>query len=226
MSKGIEKYIPDPSEAMHIASAFADIIVPPVGIAGHGAAGVIGFVEKRQQVKRERIEKDTKRILERAYERNRKENYELDEEQLDLFFEVVEAALRDDEEIKRELFYDPIVSWIASRDTKQIMIRPLVNAVRSLSAIELFAFIVELKDAQGIFNYLLNQYTNDRITNRKVWTDYSYSRFIGAGLSADGEKRSLGNGTPLATLLRTILEHDGYDERDYAEKLGLEYVER
>ena len=224
MSSSIERYFPDPSEAIHIASGLADIIVPPLGIAGHAIAGGVGILEKRQNAKRERIKKDAQRMLLRAAERNKQENYELDEEQVDLFFEVVEASLRDDEEIKRELFYDPLVAWIGSFKLKPIMVRPLFYAVRSLSAVELFSFVVELQSNDGIRQYLLPYYSSDR--NSNAYGNYARSRFVTAGLSGTGGIQNHGNGTPLAAMLRSILEHEGFDENEYAYKLGIERIDK
>lgn len=114
------------------------------------------------------------------------------DERVDLFVEVVLKALEDDEKRKTP-FYESILEWIARRKPSSAQVRILSDAVKSLSYVELYAFVAEVRGQRS-----RNILETDGVTEY-----IAVSRRSNAGLGEGGIQMG---GSPTA-LGRALIEY-------------------
>lgn len=154
-----------------------------------GAASAAGEeVRKRRHRKRvERLESLVSDVEERV--RGLEAN-EAPPERIDLFVEVVEKAVADEEDLKRP-FYAAVLEWMIKKQPPPHEVRLLSDSVKTLSYLELYAMVDET----------VHRGRNSRDLIRSVLGETFYvSRLAQFGLSHEGVRHTE-HPPPLARVL-------------------------
>ena len=122
------------------------------------------------------------------------------DEQVDLFVEVLEKAIKDDE-VAKERIYVGVLEWMLRQKPTLAQVRILSNAVRELSYLELYCFIAEMagKPRKRLYEPLISE--------RVFW-----NRLTQAGLTEGASIRKDGNPTQFGETLAEYCPFDGLAE--------------
>lgn len=185
------------AEVLAIISAMVGLIgAAGASAASAGASGAVAiagaFHTRRQAKKQERLE----RLVRSLSTRTNDIRPEASEEQINLFVEVVQKALEDDEEAKTP-FYEGVLEWMLRERPSAAKVRLLSDAVQRLAFVELVYFLWDMNGRYA--RELLENHLPDTVV---------HTRLESLGL-ATGGVRMQGNATSIGQVLKKYCPTDG-----------------
>lgn len=164
----------------------------PATAAGLAISGIIigegKNLHESYQAHRNNIKyNNLKRLIPLLYEYIKDEVREQDNQHVDLFFEVVNSFIEDDEEAKTPI-YAGILEWMIKKSPDAVHVRIVSDAARSLSYFELYAFLMECHGK--------NEYVNERrrgMEDSIFWRRIVQNNLSGEGARTNGSPTSYGN---------------------------------
>lgn len=159
--------------------------LPSLGAAA-GAADVAQAIRSRRETRKiTRLQNVVDNLNQRVADVERT----LEDKEIDLFIEVVERAVLDDEAGK-DIYYGAVLEWITRERPTQAQVRVLSSAVSQLSAIELVYFIHDMNGRRA-----------HQVIDRQLPEETALARLQAFGLATGGVRMN-GNPTTLGLVLK------------------------
>lgn len=157
-----------------------------LGVAGTAAAVARDVAERRKAQRQARFSRlvNELRLRVEALEGKTQSDAETD-----LFLEVVEKAIKDDEDAKTPI-YAAILDWILRDKPKAVQVRILSDAIKDLSYLEIYSFLVEVNGKQA------RKVHESFVSENVLW-----NRLARAGLHQGGTVRHMGSPTEFGRIL-------------------------
>ncbi|MFG0293350.1 MAG: hypothetical protein ACF8MJ_09380 [Phycisphaerales bacterium JB050] len=169
------------------------------GIPGFGVgANAVAFADSYRSRRKKRRADLLRAIVASLEERTADIEDAIAEDQddrIDLFVEVINKAIDDDEQHKEE-FYSGVLEWIMREKPSRSQVRVLSDAVRQLTTIELVYFVREMNGERA-----------QMLIERELPEQLVISRLEAHGLSSGGV-RMHGNPTSLGKVLKKYISVD------------------